>query len=323
MRDRFTLRNIDTNGITLRAAVEGVGPLVLLVHGWPELWYSWRHQIRPLAEAGYRVVAPDVRGYGGSSTPQPVEAYAMAEMMAGLVGLIDALGEEQAILIGHDWGAPICWNTAALHPQRVSAVAALSVPYRKRSEVSQIEVWRKLYADKFFYQLYFQAEHVVEAELEADVRTALRKIYYSISGDAPSLDSWLDRPAHGGLLDAMIDPEPFPAWMTDEDLDYFVAAFETSGFRGPINRYRNQTRDFEMLPDMGTNPVHQPSCFIAGEKDVVRRFVPGRDAYTNIDQNCTDFRFSRLISGAGHWVQQEAPEAVNGALLEFLAGLKG
>lgn len=323
IRGMFTLRAIETNGIRLRAAVEGEGPLVVLVHGWPELWYSWRHQIRPLAEAGYRVVAPDVRGYGGSDKPEPVEAYAMTEMMADVMGVIDAFGEERAILIGHDWGAPICWNTAALHPERVSAIAALSVPYRKRSAVSQIEVWRKLYAEKFFYQVYFQEEHVVEAELEADVRTALRKIYYSIAGDAPSLDSWLDRPVQGGLLDSMVDPDPFPAWMTAEDLDYFVAAFQASGFRGPINRYRNQARDFEMLPGMGAHPVHQPSCFIAGEKDVVRRFVPGRDAYTDIDQNCTNFCFSRLIPEAGHWVQQEAPEAVNGALLEFLAGLEG
>lgn len=321
MHGQFKLHDITTNGITLRAAVEGKGPLILLVHGWPELWYSWRHQIQPLAEAGYKVVAPDIRGYGGSDKPVPVEAYAMSEIMADLIGLIDAMGEEQAILIGHDWGAPICWSLATLHPDRVAAIAALSVPYRKRSAVSQIDVWRKFYTGRFFYQLYFQDEGVVEAEVEADIRTALRKIYYSISGDAPSLDSWLDRPAAGGLLDTMTDPDPFPAWMTAADLDYFVAAFETGGFRGPINRYRNQARDFEMLPEMGARPVHQPSCFIAGEKDVVRRFVPGRDAYENIDQNCTDLRFSRLIPGIGHWVQQEAPEIVNTALLEFLDDL--
>ena len=321
MHQRFTLREFEANGITLRAAVEGEGPLVVLVHGWPELWYSWRHQIRPLAEAGYRVVAPDVRGYGGSDKPHAIEAYGMANMMADIVGLIDGLGEERAILVGHDWGAPICWNTAALYPERVAAIAALSVPYRGRPPVSPLDVWRRLYEGKFFYQLYFQQEGVVEAELEADVRTALRKIYYSISGDAPALDGWLDRPAEGGLLEGMIDPDPFPAWMTPADLDYFTAAFEAGGFRGPINRYRNQTRDFETLPEMGARAVEQPSCFIAGERDVVRRFVPGRDGYENIDGNCTDFRFSRIIEGAGHWVQQEAPEAVNAALLEFLASL--
>ncbi len=136
MHDQFTMQEIATNGITLRAAIEGEGPLVILVHGWPELWYSWRHQIEPIAQAGYRVVAPDMRGYGGSDKPHEVDAYAMSEMMTDVVGIIDALGEDKAILVGHDWGAPICWNTAALFPERVSAVAGLSVPYRKRGAVA-------------------------------------------------------------------------------------------------------------------------------------------------------------------------------------------
>ena len=322
MHDQFELHEIQANGITLRCAIEGEGPLVVLVHGWPELWYSWRHQIHPLARAGYRIVTPDVRGYGGSDKPHAVEAYAMTEIIADLTGLIDAMGEQRAILIGHDWGAPICWTTAALHPDRVAAIAGLSVPYRARGEVSQIDIWRRLYAGKFFYQLYFQTEGVVEAEVEADMRTALRKVYYSISGDAPSLEGWLDRPVEGGLLDSMVDPDPFPDWMTVADLDYFVAAFEAGGFRGPVNRYRNQTRDFEALPQMGVPPIVQPSCFIAGEKDLVRRFVPGRDAYEAVENNCVDFCFARIIPGAGHWVQQEAPDAVNKALLEFLAGLR-
>ena len=181
----------------MRAAVEGEGPLVILVHGWPELWYSWRHQIKPIARAGYRVVAPDVRGYGGSDKPHDVETYDMFHMMADVIGLIDAFGERAATLVGHDWGAPICWNTAALHPDRVSAVAGLSVPYHQRGKVSGIELWRRIYAGKFFYQLYFQAEGVAESELEADVGTSLRKIYFALSGDAPTLDNWLQRPAGG------------------------------------------------------------------------------------------------------------------------------
>lgn len=317
----FELRTIKSNGINLRCAVAGEGPLVVLVHGWPELWYSWRHQIKPIAEAGFRVVAPDMRGYGGSDKPGPVEAYALTHLMDDLVGLIHAFGEEKAILIGHDWGAPICWNTAALHPERVAAVAGLSVPYRLRQPVSQISFWRRFYKDKFFYQLYFQDEGIAERELEADVRLSLRKIYYSISGDVPSLDGWLERPPGGGLLDTMTDPDPFPAWMTDADLDYFVENFTAGGFRGPINRYRNQDRDYEMLPMMGVAPVNQPSCFIGGAKDVVRFFVPGRDGFADVTGNCTDLRLSRIIEGAGHWVQQEAPDAVNEALLTFLAGL--
>ncbi len=321
MYTQFTLAEFQTNGISIRAAVEGSGPLVIMVHGWPELWYSWRHQIRPIAEAGYRVLVPDVRGYGGSEKPYPVEAYDMATMMADVLGLMDAMGEDQAILIGHDWGAPICWTTAALHPDRVAAVVGLSVPYRKRAPVPPIELWRQLYKDKFFYQVYFQEEGVAEQELEADVRVALRKIYYTISGDAPSLESWLQRPETSTLLGAFIDPDPFPSWLTADDLDYYVANFEASGFRGPLNRYRNQERDFANLPDMGVTPVQQPSGFIAGSKDVVRHFVPGMDLYADLRGNCTDLRVATLIEGAGHWVQQEAPEEVNAALLGFLKGL--
>jgi pimeloyl-ACP methyl ester carboxylesterase len=248
MHEQFELRTLDVNGITLRAAVEGDGPLVILVHGWPELWYSWRHQIKPIARAGYRVVVPDVRGYGGSDKPHAVEAYDMATLMDDLIGIIDAFGEASAILVGHDWGAPICWNTAALHPERVAAVAALSVPYRKRGKASPIETVRRIYAGKFFYQLYFQAEGVAEAELEADVRTSLRKIYFSISGDARSLDGWLKRPEGGTLLERLIDPDVFPSWLTLGDIDYFVTNFEAGGFLGPTNRYRNQDRDFENFP---------------------------------------------------------------------------
>jgi pimeloyl-ACP methyl ester carboxylesterase len=161
----FDLQMIETNGIRLRVAVEGDDPLLILVHGWPELWYSWRHRIKPLAQAGYRVVVPDVRGYSGSDKPEPVEAYDMANLTAGLIGFIDAFAAETAILIGHDWGAPICWNTATFYPERVSAIASLSVPCHRRLDISETELWRRLYGDDFFYQLYFQAEGAAEAEL--------------------------------------------------------------------------------------------------------------------------------------------------------------
>lgn len=321
MNQLFNLHAINTNGITVRAAVEGEGPLVIMVHGWPELWYSWRHQIKPIAAAGYRVVVPDVRGYGGSDKPYAVEAYDMATLMADVVGLIDAFGEDQAILMGHDWGSPIVWNTAALFPDRVAAVAGLSVPYRKRGDVSHIGIWRKVYEGKFFYQVYFQEEGVAEAELDTDVRAALRKIYYTGSGDSPNADGWVNRPAAPTFLDGLVDPDPFPAWLTEKDLNYFALNFEAGGFRGPINRYRNQDRDFINLPSMGVVPITQPSCFIAGTEDIVRKFVPGLDPYADVESNCTDFRGKTLINGAGHWVQQETPKEVNAALLAFLATL--
>ncbi len=319
MHAQFNLQTFATNGISLRAAVAGRGPLVILVHGWPELWSSWRHQIRPLADAGYRVVVPDLRGYGGSDKPHAVAAYDMASMMADLLGLIDALGEASAILVGHDWGAPICWHTAALFPDRVSAVAGLSVPYSRRGKVSSIELWRQLYADRFFYQLYFQAEGVAEAELEADVRSSLQKIYHALSGAADSLDPWLRRPAGGGLLEALPEPSPFPSWLTPDDLDYVAAHFAAGGFRGPLNRYRNQERDFTMIPELGARPVAQPSCFIAGSRDIVRHFIPDHDLYADPASHCSDLRRCEIIDNVGHWVQQEAPDAVNGALLAFLA----
>jgi pimeloyl-ACP methyl ester carboxylesterase len=323
MAETFALQSFTTNGIRVRAAVEGAGPLVIMVHGFPELWYSWRHQIRAVAAAGYRVVAPDVRGYGGSEKPYPVEAYDMVELTSDVVGLIDALGEERAILVGHDWGAPICWNAAFLHPERIAAVAGLSVPAFPRGEVPSIELWKQLYAGRFFYQLYFQTEGVAEAELEADVRTSLRKVFFNASGDAPSTDALASgqKAPDAGLLDGLVDPEVFPDWLTGDDLDYFVAAFEASGFRGPLNRYRAQQRDWELLPGLSDLLIEQPSCFVAGSRDLVRSFLPGIDLYANPGQFCADFRGATIIEGEGHWVQQEAREAVNRALLRFLAGL--
>jgi pimeloyl-ACP methyl ester carboxylesterase len=208
-----------------------------------------------------------------------------------------------------------------LHPNRISAVAGLSVPYATRAPIAPIALYEQRFAGKFLYQLYFQEEGVGEAELEADIGTSLRKIYYSISGDAPSLDPWLNRPTGGGLLDALTDPDPFPAWLSNEDLDYLVSQFSISGFRGPLNRYRNQDRDYNQLPQIGVAPITQPACFIAGSKDLVRHFNPGHDAFANMEKNFDDLRINEIIPGKGHWIQQEAPDPVNDKLLEFLSSL--
>jgi pimeloyl-ACP methyl ester carboxylesterase len=309
--------------IALNVAVQGEGPLILCVHGWPELWYSWRHQMAHFAARGYRVAAMDVRGYGGSSKPHAIAAYTMREIAADVAAVIDALAgaEGSAILFGHDWGAPIVWNTAVLHPDRVRAVAGLSVPFVPASPASLVDALRVMYAGRFFYQLYFQAEGVVEAEVEADMRGALRRIYYTISGNAP-LNAWLaPKPADARLLDGMVDPDPFPAWMSEADLQVYVDAFEAGGFRGPINRYRAQVLDPAELADIHGKPVTQPACFIGGGNDAVRAFVPGMDLYADPGANCLDYRGTTIIPGIGHWVQQEAPDAVNAALEAFLAGL--
>lgn len=315
-----TVRNGD---IELNVATQGDGPLILCVHGWPELWYSWRHQLAHFAPLGFKVAAMDVRGYGGSSKPHPIAAYTMRNLASDVAAVIDALGGGSAILFGHDWGAPIVWNTSLLHPEKVRAVAGLSVPYRPRGQISFLKLAEQIYAGKFFYQLYFQQEGVAEAEFERDVRDSLRRIYYAASGDFRSENpgTFMAKDPGAGFLEGLPDPQPFPAWMSDEDLRVFAEAFEKGGFRGPINRYRAQHIDFEESEELTGKPITQPACFIAGERDPVRRFIPGMDLYENAGASCTDFRGTTLIPDVGHWVQQEAPEATNRALEAFVRGV--
>jgi pimeloyl-ACP methyl ester carboxylesterase len=313
--------HVQNGSIDLNVAVAGDGPLILCVHGFPELWYSWRHQINHFSRLGYKVAALDVRGYGGSSKPREIAAYTIRNLASDVAAVVEQLGGGTAILFGHDWGAPIVWGTALLYPNKVAAVAGLSVPYIPRGPASFIDLVKSIYKDRFFYQLYFQTEGVAEAEFQADIPVALRKTYFAISGAAP-LNKWLEhKPADAKLLDGMIDPQPFPDWMSDEDLGVFVEAFRASGFRGPLNRYRAQNIDFQDMAEFTGKPVTQPSCFVAGERDAVRAFVPGIDLYANPGIACTDFRGSVILPGIGHWVQQEAPAETNAALQEFLKGL--
>jgi pimeloyl-ACP methyl ester carboxylesterase len=311
---------VETNGISLRIAVQGDGPLVVLIHGWPESWYSWRHQIAALSAAGYRVAAPDVRGYGGSDKPDAIEAYDMASMTADIAGLVDALGGP-AVVVGHDWGAPIAWNTALLHPNRVRAVAGLSVPYTGPGPKPFIDIARDVYRDRFFYQLYFQEPGVAEAELEADVRNSLRRVYYGASGEGLGAHKPQPKPADAKLLDGTVDPDPFPSWMSGADLDYFVAQFEESGFRGPLNRYRNWHRDWDLLSPLADRKIEAPAAFIAGTLEPVLQFIPGVDIVEIMKTKLEDCRMVEMIDGAGHWIQQERPQEVNEALLSFLATL--
>jgi pimeloyl-ACP methyl ester carboxylesterase len=309
--------------IELNVAVAGNGPLIVCVHGFPELWYSWRHQISHFSRLGYQVAALDVRGYGGSSKPSEIAAYTIRNLASDVAAVIDQLGDGRAILFGHDWGAPVVWNTALLYPGKVAAVAGLSVPFLPRGPVSFIDMARAMYKDRFFYQLYFQQEGAAEAEFEADIPTSLRKTYFALSGAAP-LNKWLEhKPAAATLLDGMIDPQPFPGWMREQDLQAFVDAFRAGGFRGPLNRYRAQNIDFAEMSPFSGKPVTQPSYFLAGERDAVRAFVPGMDLYANPGAGCTDFRGSLILPDIGHWVQQEAPVATNAALEAFLKGLQG
>jgi pimeloyl-ACP methyl ester carboxylesterase len=316
-------RTIQLADVKIRAAIEGSGPLVVMVHGFPESWFSYRHQITPIAKAGFTACAIDVRGYGGSDKPYPVADYAMDKMIGDVTGVIEALSpEKRAILIGHDWGAPIVWNSALVRPDRVRAVCGLSVPYMGVPARPFTEFIEELFTKRgrFFYQAYFQKEGVAEAEAEKNVRDFLRKFYYAISGDAPDGTWPIDKPVEATLLDRLVDPDPFPAWLSPQDLDYYVGEFERSGLRGPINRYRNHERDFAFLQQFKDRKIEQPSLFIGGERDLVLKMIPGRstDFLALMKTQLTDLRGAEILPGCGHWTQQERPAEVNTLLLKWL-----
>ncbi|HEY5071952.1 MAG TPA: alpha/beta hydrolase [Caulobacteraceae bacterium] len=317
-------RTIDLGAVKLRAAVEGTGPLVLMVHGFPESWFSWRHQMGPVARAGFTAAAIDVRGYGGSDKPHPVEAYAMEHMVADIAAAIQALSPlAPAVIVGHDWGAPIVWNTALIRPDLVRAVAGLSVPWLGLPTRSFSDLIDAVFTSRgrFFYQHYFQAEGVAEAEMEADVRGALRRFYYAISGDAPDGTWPLDKLVGDTLLHRLPDPEPFPPWLTAADLDYYVGEFEGSGFRGPINRYRNHDLDFAYAQQFNGRQIGQPALFIGGERDLVLSMLGRGDLVSMMRAQMGDLRGADILPGCGHWTQQERPDEVNARLIAWLEDL--
>ncbi len=315
----ITHRTIQTNGINMHIAEAGSGPLVVLCHGWPESWYSWRHQLTALAEAGYHAVAPDQRGYGQTDKPEGIDQYTQLHMVGDIVGLLDALKEETAVIVGHDWGAPVAWNSALLRPDRFPAVAGLSVPYGPRGDFKPTDGLKMAFGDNFFYILYFQEPGKAEAELEADVNATMRMLLYSASGDVVREGEAMPaRPAATTkFLDGMTNPEKLPGWLTEADLAYFVGEFKRSGFRGGLNWYRNIDRNYELLAAWRAAKVTVPAIFITGEKDVVRSFAPE----DTIRQNVPNLKDLVIVPGAGHWVQQERPDEVNKALIGFLKGL--
>jgi len=317
MSDELFVENGD---VTLRVEVTGEGPVILCVPGWPELGSSWRHQVAHFSERGHRVATLDVRGYGGSSAPAEIERYTLRELAGDVAAVAAALDDGPVVLFGHDWGAPIAWTTAVRHPDRVRAVAGLSVPYSPPMALSLLDILDQVYADRFFYMLYFQTPGVAEAAFGADLRAALKRIYFSISGDAPVNALLIDAPRDADMLSSLPEPPEGPlSFLPDADLDRIVANFERTGMTGAFNRYRAIPFDVETSEELTGATVDQPSCFIAGTNDPVRAMLPGADLYADPGSNCIDFRGSTLIEGAGHWVQQEAPAAVNEALDGFLA----
>jgi len=289
---------VAVNGIELAIVEEGEGPLVVLCHGFPELAFSWRHQLPALAAGGYRVIAPDMRGYGRSSVPAEVKAYDIVSLCGDLTGLLDALGEERGIFVGHDWGAIVVWNLSLLAPERVRAVAGLSVPFVPRAPAPPTQIMRKNIGEDF-YIVWFQQPGVADRALAEDVRRTLTTPQQWTA-------QWAGDP----------DEQPrLPAWLSEEELAVYVDTFQRTGFTGGLNYYRNLDRNWELTADIAQRHVQAPAMFLTGERDLVRLFAPGDTMADWVD----DLRAKVVVPKAGHWVQQQAPEQVNAALLEFLA----
>lgn len=315
-------RTIELSRVSLRIATEGSGPLVILVHGFPESWYSWRHQMKPIAVAGYMACAIDVRGYGGSSKPHAVEAYTLEALSGDIAELVDVLSPDApAVIIGHDWGAPICWTTALVHPMKVRAVVGLSVPYVGIPTRSLNETIDELFTSKgkFFYQQYFAQEDLAEAEMQSDVGGTLRRFYYAWSADAPDGTWPPDKKVGDALLHRLPDPEPFPGWLSNDDLDYITLEFEKSGFRGALNRYRNHDRDFQFLKAFDGAKISQPSLFITGDRDHSRTMFGDRIGL--MKETLPDLRAVHVLPNCGHWTQQERPMEVSDILVSWLQTL--
>jgi pimeloyl-ACP methyl ester carboxylesterase len=325
--NEVTHRVVETNGIRMHVAESGTGPLVLLCHGFPESWYSWRHQLHALAEAGFHAVAPDMRGYGQTDHPEPIDQYTLLHLVGDMVGLLDALGSETAVIAGHDWGAPVAWYAAILRPDRFRGVIGLSVPFIPRLPVRPTSMMPQT-EDALFYQLYFQSPGTAEAEFEQDVSRSIRSLLYSASGDAPRRDSGAAGgsevgmvPRRGGFLSRLIDPQTLPPWLKEVDANFYVGEFQRTGFRGGLNWYRNIDRNWELLAPFSGARVSVPALYIAGDRDLVLAFRGMNHIIANLPMFVPQLRGTLLLPGCGHWTQQERAQEVNQAVLDFVRRL--
>ncbi len=307
-------RTISANGIEIYLLEQGEGPLVLLCHGWPELSYSWRHQIPAIAAAGFRVAAPDMRGFGKTSAPADVAAYSIFDHVGDMVALVEALGERQAVIIGHDWGAPVAWHAALFRPDIFTAVAGLSVPPSFRGRGRPLDTLRDSGITNFYWQ-YFQTPGVAEAELERDVALSMQTLLGRGFSD-PSASMFVEDGK--GFLGHPRADLPLPDWLSEADLAYFSAAYRQSGFRGGLNWYRNIDRNWELTAPWQGAQIHQPSLFIAGSRDSVITGLIGAKRVADMERVLPGLRRKLIINGAGHWIQQECADEVNAALIAFL-----
>jgi pimeloyl-ACP methyl ester carboxylesterase len=322
-------RIVKTNGISLNVVEQGQGPLVLLCHGFPESWYSWRHQINALAEAGFHVVAPDMRGYGKSDRPEAIDQYTIFHLVGDLLGLLDAVEARTTVIIGHDWGAGIAWQAARLRPDRFRAIVSLSVPFRPRSPARPTSLMPQT-ADAQFYQLYFQEPGIAEAEFEKDPRLTLGAVLYRGSGEGVAAIRAVAAnsgrvpgvgmvPRAGGWLPS--SAPPLPRWLSEADLNVYADEFVRSGFRGPLNYYRNIDRNWELMAVFDGTKVTVPALYIAGDHDLVVAFPGAAEHIASMKQFVPLLRDIQMLPGCGHWTQQERPAEVSAAIIEFLRGL--
>jgi len=315
---------INANGIRIHYVAKGDGPLVVLCHGWPESWYSWRHQIDALADAGYRAVAPDMRGYGRTSRPEAVSAYDLTHLIGDIVGLVNAIGADKAVVVGHDWGAPVAWSSALARPDLFRAVAGLSVPFRPPMAlppgISMSDLMRAQASDGDHYRLFFADGRRAEADFEKDVRRYITGVLYSISGDigpGKQFDGILKRGQN--LTDALTVPDQLPDWVSPADIEFYVAEFERTGLTGGFNYYRNIDALPACLAPFLGQTIEQPSFYIGGEFDLIAGNTP--DAHQTMRASLPDLRGLHILEGAGHWIQRERAATVSALLTGFLDGL--
>jgi pimeloyl-ACP methyl ester carboxylesterase len=314
-------RTIAGRGIDLSVSVSGSGPLVILMHGWPEQSLSWRHQVPALTASGYQVAVPDMRGYGLSGKPGDPAAYTLDTIADDMQAIAGALGAPRWFAVGHDWGAPAAWRCALRFPTNVAGVFGMSVPHAGAPKVDFMKVIDALYPDRFFYIRYFQDIGVAEAEMDTvDLPKALKRIYWSASGEGVANRSGRRVPRDATLMESWDEAPPGPlSFMSDEELDAYAAAFRAGGWRGPLNWYRNFARNAADAAAYGDNVVRQPAGFLAGEYEVVLAMLPNQ--LENMRAHCADLRMEARPAGAGHWIQQERPAETNAALLAFLRGV--
>ncbi|GAB2516155.1 alpha/beta hydrolase [Nocardia heshunensis] len=317
----LTHRTIDTGEVRMHVADTGEGYPVVFCHGFPHTWFMWHHQLDALAAAGYRALAPDLRGYGRTDAPEDPAAYTNEAVIGDLMALLDDIGAAKAVFVGLDFGAQLVWELSLRKPERVAAAMVLNNPFAPRPPKAPSAFWTRAAERHFLHLSYFQEPGIADAELAADPRGFLARVYYSLSGDYHYLDTWKNPPGIG-YLDALPQAPALPwPWLTQAEFDTLAADFERTGFTGGLNWYRNLDRNWELTAPYADAKVEVPTFFLYGENDPDMEGFSGRDPLATLRANVTDLRDVVEIPKAGHLVQLERPDAVNAFLLNNLKSL--